>query len=185
LKQLAVVLPLTFSPQTAARDIVSTRDLWNTNPLEIKSIEPEVSYRYMNHIEDWVHFSSSAQRQDPGYWHATEWLDQPLHTSSDWQAFSGGWNSSRFSMPQGFGNYQGPITLYDPTPNTPGLYQFVTLTYDFQLREVVVVHSAWMTADSALPAIPSVGTLGLLSGFLNLKSLRPSRSRQKLRLDVQ
>lgn len=78
--------------------------------------------------------------------------DQYLATNTGprWAAIDGGWNSIVVSAPSEMplGVHFGIQTIYDPTPHTPGLYQFTEIDWSRYPFTITITHKAWVLVES-------------------------------------
>lgn len=145
--------------------------------------------RTMDSFEDFVfHEIDRYEQFDPGVWRENE-LPIAQFQQNAWEAVRGGWEVFYLPAPKdlplltGFGS----ITVLDPTPNTPGLYQFMTIDFSLWPYQIKVTHYAWYQTDPLLDtrfddfpydrsqdsvAIPSPGSGALMIGLGSLLLLR-------------
>ncbi len=115
----------------------------------------------------------------------------PTNVGPLWLSVDGSWNSIVIAAPDSMpiGISFGTQTIYDPTPHTPNLYQFIEINWANFPFTVTITHHAWVMVDPLSSykhvnteyfrssSIPSPGVISLLSvaGLTTMR--RPTRSR--------
>jgi hypothetical protein len=80
-------------------------------------------------------------------WRADQMIN--FNAGPEWIQTTGGWQThlvpadDETLLAVGFGT----ITRYDMTPNTPGLYQFTTLSYTGEPGVLRITHYSWVLSD--------------------------------------